>query len=283
MRFRHPTGKTPAIVDIVACGPTLRSYNAMRFDYSPIAPDPDEVWTLNKALRTVKADLIFIMDDLVGEYGKSDRYRSDIDNLEIPVITSIIDSEVMNIYPNITNPVNRLLPKYPLNQVVNHVGLRVLHSRGPSISVDAVKHAGDIAAYYLHNSIPYMLAYALFIGVKRVQLFGADYTFPGMAAREDDRANTEYWVGLLRAFGVEVFVTHDTTLLSMNKQPWLYGYGARPPAREAPGIDCVRNEADRLWPGAIDDTGELRSSEEETPDQTVTLQSDAPETFGMCK
>jgi hypothetical protein len=218
----------------------------MRFDYDPVAPEPDEIWTLNKAIRTVRADLIFIMDDLVGEHRKSPRYSSVINDAKIPIITSVLDLQVEDLYPNLTD--NGLLYEYPLNEVINTVGMRILHSRDPCIAVDDIKKAGDIAAYYLHNSIPYMLAYALFIGVKRVQLYGADYTFPGMAAREEDRANTEYWVGILRAFGVEVFVTRDTTLLNTHKQPWLYGYGARPPVREAPSIDWANREAARLWP-----------------------------------
>jgi len=241
MEFLHPTGATPKIVDIVACGPTLRTYNAMRMDYNPVAPEPDEVWTLNKALRTIKCDLGFIMDDLIGEARKSDRYRQSIDALEVPIITSIIDTDVSALFPNVG------LHSFPLDEVINHVGLRVMRARGNNFSTADVKTAGDITGFYLHNSIPYILAYALFIGVERIQLFGADYTYPGMSAREDDRANTEYWVGLLRAWGVEIWTTSDTTLLNQTRQPWLYGYGARPPVRQDPTVEWIEGEAARLW------------------------------------
>ena len=240
--YKHPTDKKPEIVDIVACGPTVRSYLSMRMDYDPIAPDADEVWTLNKALRSIRADLGFVMDDMVGEARRSERYREALDNLSIPIITSIIDDDVRALYPNC-----HLIP-FPLDDVLNSVGIRVMKARSSNFTTGDVAHAGDVTGYYFHNSIPYMLAYALFIGVKRVQLFGADYTYPGMAAREDDRANTEYWVGILRAYGVEVWTTRDTTLLNQPKQPYLYGYGARPPHREAPSSEWVQMEARNIWP-----------------------------------
>lgn len=239
--FNHPTGKQPEVVDIVACGPTLRSYVSMRMDYDPIAPDPDEVWTLNKALRTIKCDLGFVMDDLVGEARRSERYREALDRLPNPIITSVIDADVEALYPNAN-----LIP-YPIDEVINSLGLRVMKARTSNFSTADVASAGDVTGYYLHNSIPYILAYALFIGVKRVHLFGADYTYPGMAAREDDRANTEYWVGILRAYGIEVWTTSDTTLLNQLKQPWLYGYGARPPGRNPPSKEWVENEAEKIW------------------------------------
>jgi hypothetical protein len=244
--FKHVTGKNPKIIDIVACGPTIRSYNAMRFDYDPIAPAPDEIWTVNKALRTVKADVGFVMDDMRGEAIKSDRYRADLNNVEVPIITSIIDDQVKADYPDLIK--SALLHEYPINDVLNQIGARVLRSRGPHINTVETKDTGDIVGYYLHNSIPFMLAYALYIGVERIQLFGADYTYPGMAAREDDRANTEYWVGMLRAFGVEIWTSNDTTLLNQIKQPWIYGYGTRPPAREAPTLEFLQKQADTLWP-----------------------------------
>lgn len=262
--WNHPTGGKPKIVDVIACGPTLRTYNAMRFDYDPIAPTPDEVWTLNKGLRTIRADLGFVMDDLVGESIRSERYRQDLDKLEIPIITSIIDQKVAREYPGLFN--SRRLHAYPLDDVLNQIGARVLRNRGPNLDTEQVKNTGDIAGYYLHNSIPYILAYALYIGVERVQLFGADYTYPGMTAREDDRANTEYWVGLLRGFGVEVWTTRDTTLLNQTRQPWLYGYGARPYQRQAPSVEWLEREAARLWPGPI-----RRDTETQDHDEVIAL------------
>jgi hypothetical protein len=87
-----PTPKPPPkTVAIIACGPTNSDWHAGHFTYEPQFPKTDEVWTLNKALRTTKADLVFIMDDLVGEARRSPAYAEDIRNLTCPVITSNVE------------------------------------------------------------------------------------------------------------------------------------------------------------------------------------------------
>lgn len=234
----HPTGTVPETVNIVACGPSIRSYHSAHFNYDPVIPPAAETWGVNKGLRTQlghNRNVGFIMDDLVGEAMKSERYRQDVDNLPFPIITSTIDDRVKKAFPTRFSYGNRgLTHEYPVNQVIDRVGVALALARGASAEtiLDDPAHisvTGQIAGYYLHNSIPFMLAYAWFIGVKKVHLFGCDYTYPGMEAREDDRANTEYWCGFLRSQGLEIWVTQDTTLLNQCKQPYIYGYGARPP------------------------------------------------------
>ena len=75
-----------------------------------------------------------------------------------------------------------------------------------------------------------MLAYAGFLGVENIQLYGVDYTYPGMAAREDDKANCEYWIGQLQlGLGVEFFTSAKSTILCTNQGRNIYGYGTRQP------------------------------------------------------
>jgi len=230
--FQHPTGGNPKKINIVALGPTSNTYNGMSWQYTSQIPAVDETWTVNKGFRTLHCDLVFIMDDLIGEARKSKQYYDDIDSLKIPVITSVIDSDVMCAFPMCN------LTAYPFNDVLNHIGVKVQQNRNAMLGEKGLNPAdvvqsGSVVGNYLHNSIPFMLAYALFIGVTDVHLFGCDYTFPGSDIRESDRANTEYWVGLLRAYGVNVIVTPDTTLLNQRMQPHVYGYGARLPQRQS--------------------------------------------------
>jgi hypothetical protein len=237
-----PTPKAPPkTVAIIACGPTNADWHAGQFTYEPQFPKTDEVWTLNKALRTTRADLVFIMDDMVGEARRSPAYADDIRKLTCPVITSTVDDDVLRLFPNVQ------LIRYPIEEIIWTMGLRMMRARG--IDDQRIKDHPEFVHkhgmehfYYLHNSVPQILAFALYIGVKGVQLFGADYTFPGVSAREDDRANCEFWVGALRASGVEVKTTSRSTLLNMPKQPWIYGYGQRPPVIGIPTAEWIEEQ-----------------------------------------
>lgn len=164
--------------------------------------DIDELWGLNAGINwlwgRVEWDLLFVMDHLGGEeavrpeYGAHIRSRSRF----TPVISSDNLSGFEEAHP------------YPIAQVVAHVG---------------AENA------YFHNSLPYVLAYALFLGVKEVHLWGADYSHERLKDRETDRANAEYWVGFCRARGMRIIVPETTTLLNAHKHGWFYGYLHQPP------------------------------------------------------
>lgn len=227
-RWQHPTGRNPDTVAIVACGPTQAEWHRANIGYARQFDPQPEVWTVNKALRTVRADIVWIMDDLVGEGGKAETYRYDIDTCSTPIITSHLDAAVRAMYPRAS------LYAYPLDDVIWDAAYHICAAAG-DVTLDRMVQKRE-AACYLHNSIPYMLAYALYIGVRRILLFGVDYTHPSNPAdvREDDRANAEYWVGMAIARGVEVVVPGSTSLLNVCYRKPLYGYGARQPTLRAP-------------------------------------------------
>ena len=231
--WQHVTGKSPKNVCIVACGPTTQEWLSGNMPYDRAYGRPDEVWLVNKGARTLRGDLVFVMDELVGEGLKSQQYAEDLRALKVPIITSIVDSQTRQMYPD------NDLHTYPIGEVYAFHGTRILRNMGYALEwIQANKHEVAHAAVtycgYLHNSIPYMLAYAAFIGVKKVGLFGADETFPGQMAREDDRANCEYWVGMLRGQGIQVVVPPTTTLLNTRSNLPLYGYGTRQPVVDMP-------------------------------------------------
>jgi hypothetical protein len=236
---RHVTGKTPESVAIVAMGPSQRIWHNGNGSYDRGIPQPAEVWALNKGLRTLKADVAFILDDLVGEARRSEQYAADIRGLSLPIITSTIDHDVRQLFPG-----NRL-HAFPLQDIIWEMGIRFGVVNGTDVehiirNPGNVLRIGHAVGYYMQNSIPMILAYALWIGVRRVYLYGVDYTYPGQEAREDDRANCEYWVGFCRGQGLEVQVCADSTLLDTRKPPQLYGYGARPPVLVEPKPEDIR-------------------------------------------
>jgi hypothetical protein len=234
--FAHVTGGTPRSIHLLACGQTAETYKRLLQVYDPIIPPADEIWTVNKSLRYERADLVFILDDLVGECRKSERYAREIAELSrsTPIITSIVDHDVVE---TLCAPAaDAYLFPYPYSEICHYLGYRHLLASGKvEMSLAEVYAAGRTIGSYMHNSIPMILLYAAFIGVRRVNLFGADYTDPkGANIREADRANCEYAVGLIRGLGVDVWVTQDSSLLNTCRQPWVYGYGARQPIYRQP-------------------------------------------------
>lgn len=229
--YYHPTVISPKVVDIIALGPSQREYHGHQHSaYNPVMPKADETWTVNKGIRTIRSDLAFILDDLEGERRKSSRYASEILDYakERPVITSeLMDCERDN-WPG-------LIYNYPLTEIIDSIGLRVAFCQGNhKPTPQQAREAGLNAAFYLHNSIPMVLAYALFIGVKEIRLFGADYTIRASDHMEENRPNCEYWVGFLRACGVRVRVPASTTLLNTDQNRRIYGYARDPVLKALP-------------------------------------------------
>jgi hypothetical protein len=90
-----------------------------------------------------------------------------------------------------------------------------------------IDRVGTASAYF-HNSLPYMVAYAWCIGVENLIIWGADYSHERSKQREEDRANAEYWIGYVRARGMEVWLPDSTTLCNANRGQWFYGYRDQP-------------------------------------------------------
>lgn len=223
-KWRHPTGKQPKRIAIIGLGPTSQDWHSAHVQYTPPLAPVDEVWTVNKGLRTVRADLAFVMDDLVDEARKSERYGEDIANCPIPVITSTVDAPVKARWPKAL--------AYPLEEVLSFWGARLNWMRTGKTEMSATDalNIGLDEAGYFNNSIPYMLAYAGYIGVNNVALFGCDYTFPGSPAREDDRANAEFWISALQfGLGVRFQYPSRTTIMARNLPRTFYGFNGRQP------------------------------------------------------
>jgi len=72
---------------------------------------------------------------------------------------------------------------------------------------------------YLTNTISYMIALAIFEGATHISLYGVD-----MAAEEEfgaQRPSCEWWLGLARGMGIEVFIPDQSDLL---KTEYLYAF-----------------------------------------------------------
>lgn len=232
--FKHPTGREPKSIHIVCCGATVRDYIAANMQYTVTLPEADEVWTLNKAFRSIKADFGFILDDLAGERAISNQYWEFICKLThtTPIITSHIDPTIdLLLSEGMAN--NDNVFEYPIKQVRNAIGEQFWKATNIEIPAglteeQAIRQKGNSLLYF-KNSVPMILAYAWFIGVEQICLFGADYTHPSGQAREADQPNAEYWLGWCEALGINLLLPGDTTLKSTREGRSLYGYGTRQP------------------------------------------------------
>lgn len=209
MSWKHPTGQSPKSVLVVALGPTKADLLEMTTAHQPPASvmDCDEVWGMNGGVNhfagRVQYDVLWVMDYLDGEQAREPEYARRISAWQARNGSPVITSQAGQWQWKPSTPIY----EYPIDEVVRCVG-------------------PDNA--YFHNSIPYILAYAYFIGVSRLVLFGADYSHEAIKRREEDRANAEYWVGWCRAKNMNIQLPETTTLCNVSRGPWFYGYREQP-------------------------------------------------------
>ncbi len=188
--WKHPTGKVPEVVHVVALGASCTSW--MKHSLTKgLAMDerPTEVWTVNRGVRLFQADLAFVLDNLEAEARKDPAYGAILKSYKKPVITTV--------YSNLAPSCH----VYPGAEILDSIERQCGRPMDP----------------YWHNSIPMVVAYAWFIGVLELTLWGCDYTLPDGRIIENDRANLEYWIGFVRACGMRVGAPMDSTLLN-NRQ-----------------------------------------------------------------
>ncbi|MBK8916483.1 MAG: class I SAM-dependent methyltransferase [Phycisphaerales bacterium] len=190
----------PEHVAILGLGPSLEQYVDLVKRLGGKHVYCDEVWGINAVGGVIMCDRIFHMDDVrVQEARAKAAPESNIAHMlewlrvhPGPVITSRAHPD----YPG--------LVEFPLEDVLNRTG------RAP----------------YFNSTAAYAVAYAIYLGVKRISLFGVDFTYPNAHQAEKGRACVEYWLGVAAQLGIIVNVPKTSTLLdAMNTQAdRLYGY-----------------------------------------------------------
>jgi len=147
----HPTTSTvpPESVDVVALGYSVRSYMHRQLTKGlSFSDSSDEVWTVNRGIRLIQADMAFILDELPDEIEDDPAYGEAIKSYKNPIITTCCDAAA---------PTSMLYPAADILDCLSQ------------------KHGMAFEDPYWHNSMPMVLAYALFIGVRQVTLWGCDY------------------------------------------------------------------------------------------------------------
>lgn len=189
----------PDHITILGLGPSLAQYMAIARGLGGRSAYSDEVWAINGLGNVFQCDRIFHMDDVrIQEIRAEAAPDSNIANMlkwmkthPGPIVTSRAHPD----YPG--------LVEFPLEAVINDLGFA-----------------------YLNNTAAYALAYAIHLGVKKISLFGCDFTYPNAHDAEKGRACVEFWLGFAKARGIEIATAQTSSLIDACV-PWdekLYGY-----------------------------------------------------------
>ena len=189
----------PEHVVILGLGPSLESYVDIVKRLGGKHAYSDEVWGINAVGGFLMCDRIFHMDDVrIQEVRAKARPESNIARMlewlrvhPGPIITSRAHPD----YPG--------LVEFPLEDALNTLG-----------------------SAYFNSTAAYAVAYAILMGVKKLSIFGCDYTYPNAHDAEKGRACVEYWLGMAAARGMKVTVAKSSTLLDAmhSQEERLYGY-----------------------------------------------------------
>jgi hypothetical protein len=91
--------------------------------------------------------------------------------------------------------------------------------------IESVIH--DLGCAYFNNTIPYVIAYALWNKVNKISIFGVDYTYrSNMHFAEAGRGCVEFWLSKCIDAGVQIEIAPRSTLLDTDVgfEEKLYGY-----------------------------------------------------------
>lgn len=202
-----PARPAPDHVVILGMGPSYAAYVELVKRLGGRRAYADEVWAINGLGDVVQCDRVFHMDDLlIQEARAAAKPKSNIANM-----VAWLKTHPGPIYTSIVRPGYPGLVAFPLQDVLN------------------AKHDGNGGAPYFNSTAAYAIAFAIHIGVKRLSLFGLDYTLPNVHSGERGRACCEFWLGIAAARGIEITVPEQTTLLD----------ACAPAGERLYGYDCV--------------------------------------------
>lgn len=172
----------PERVCIVCLGGSAHDHMRQQMTTGMMAKPYDEIWTLNRGIRGFPHDKVFMMDDMRWLAKRDKHYGKYMERSDKPIITSTV-------YPEFPSAV-----QYPYQEVLEKIGDDVFNV----------------------NTVSYMVAYAMTIGCKEINIFGADFFYPNGSTAESGGQAVAYLLGLCRHFGIQFKIPQSSTLLYAN-------------------------------------------------------------------
>lgn len=183
----------PKHVAIVALGPSCRAVIAECMSTAGMKNPFDETWTLNRGLRGFIHDKLFVMDDLRWLQKHDKAYAGWIKKHGKPTFVSTVYHD----YPSAV--------EYPLHEVMECI-------------------EDDI---FTQNTVSYMLAYAMYIKVERLSVYGADFVYPDGNFAEKGGMAVAYLLGMCQERGIKFRLPAETTMLYANTVKMIGGAVSR--------------------------------------------------------
>lgn len=202
-----PAATPPAHVVIIGLGPSATSYFSVIRKLGSRKAYADEVWGINCAADIYNCDRVFHMDDLLVQEGRAELNPDG----HIAAMVEWLRTAPGPIYTSRKRPGYPGLVEFPLEEVL------------------AADYDNSEGTPYFNSTAAYAIVYAIHIGVKRISLFGIDYTLPNIHSGERGRACCEYWLGVAAARGIIVTAPETSTLLD----------ACAPQSEMLYGFDCV--------------------------------------------
>lgn len=188
----------PKSVALVCMGPSVTDYLGATLTQEFNPHWVDETWVINMSANCFRCDLVFWMDDLIAQEKFKPNLFVALRKFGVPVITSIARPEVV---PNSYD--------YPIEEI-GQIGIPIFGKP------------------YLNNGVAMAIAYAMLVGVKKISIYGADFSYPNRDYAESGRACVESWITLAGVRGMEVALPPGTSLMDMVKDQGIYGYSEQP-------------------------------------------------------
>lgn len=183
-------------VTIVALGPTAEHYLRLAEGLGGRRAFSDELWGVNAMGDVLRCDRVFHMDDV-----RVQELRAEAGNDKIGRMLAWMKTATTPIYTSVAHQDYPSMIAYPLAEVIEKMG-----------------------ACYFNSTPAYAIAYAIYLGVTRINLFGLDYTWPDVNSAEAGKACCEYWLGRAQERGIDVVISDKSTLMDSHRPRTLYGY-----------------------------------------------------------
>lgn len=193
---------SPAHVAILGMGPSVAQYLEITKRAGGRKKFCDETWGINAMGDVYACDRIFHMDDVrIQEVRAAARPDSNI-----AAMLEWMRQHPGPIYTSRLHPDYPGLVEFPLEEVIN-----------------------DLGYTYFNSTAAYAVAFAVAANVKKISLFGIDYTYANAHHAEKGRACLEFYLGIAAARGIKISIPRISSLMDAcyPASEHTYGYDTR--------------------------------------------------------